>query len=698
MAGGINPSVRATDTFASHIRQINQRLATLERAASAAGGGGGTPGDTVTQFWNSAWGVVTKTEFPATTTGSTAAVTLATASATLYAGRRYRITAEMRAWSTSPNTVSGGLTFAVTGPFITGAQNAHDQYITATGYAQAEWSAVINCTADTASAVYAATAACTVAATYYGGLNSGLTIEDVGPIIQIATSPPPAADWSPFDARYVNVAGDTMIAPLTITGASSEKLKIATDVAAAYAYIGFYDELNARHGWLGKLASAAGPMYYVSDGVLDLNLIAGGTLNLQGGSLIQMTAGGVSGPSLDADSFNIPATHYLDLGSTTRQMIGLYGGSAGGGYGIGVQGSTWYARSGSTFSFHRGGVHDNAANTPGGTGVENMRLGSVGLYVAGSADVLRLHGSGAASYIGFYCSSASIAAPPTRSGYIGFSSATALLINNEVASGYLYLDHGASGGMIIREGGVEQARFDSAGILNIGRTSNGAYYTDAGSDLRPAGQTLMTASTVNSYPWLIRTGAALAAGQRFISFRTATSGVGSEIGHINMATTTTTAYSTTSDKRFKANVRDIDDDDALARLKKWRPVAFQWKLDDDGQPSIDGEPRGEVHHGFLAQDLAKVQPHAVQPGHGTWKQLLAFRRRHRAWQDREARRKRERPDDQPERFDEMDPFAPWGGDWSIMVPDLVAATQALVRRVEAQDDELRELRKLLPKH
>lgn len=70
------------------------------------------------------------------------------------------------------------------------------------------------------------------------------------------------------------------------------------------------------------------------------------------------------------------------FGSSVRQMINLWSDA----YGIGVQSSTCYFRTdtGGSFSWFRGGVHANTANTPGTGGAEMMRLNSGGLRVNGT--------------------------------------------------------------------------------------------------------------------------------------------------------------------------------------------------------------------------------------------------------------------------------------------------------------------------
>jgi hypothetical protein len=72
----------------------------------------------------------------------------------------------------------------------------------------------------------------------------------------------------------------------------------------------------------------------------------------------------------------------MSFGSSVRQMINLWSTA----YGIGVQSSTAYFRTDTSgsFSWFRGGVHSNTANSPGSGGVEMMRLNSGGLRVNGT--------------------------------------------------------------------------------------------------------------------------------------------------------------------------------------------------------------------------------------------------------------------------------------------------------------------------
>lgn len=72
----------------------------------------------------------------------------------------------------------------------------------------------------------------------------------------------------------------------------------------------------------------------------------------------------------------------ISFGSTVRQMVNLYGTA----YGVGVQSSTLYFRSDSTFAWFKGGSHNNFSQEPGAGGTNVMNINSSGsLAVLGDA-------------------------------------------------------------------------------------------------------------------------------------------------------------------------------------------------------------------------------------------------------------------------------------------------------------------------
>jgi hypothetical protein len=108
------------------------------------------------------------------------------------------------------------------------------------------------------------------------------------------------------------------------------------------------------------------------------------------GSFVWADSQNANFASVGTDTFNIRAAGGIHVngdtsqyfGSSVRQMINLWSDT----YGIGVQSFTQYFRTdaGGGFSWFRGGVHSDSANSPGAGGVEMMRLNSTGLRVNGT--------------------------------------------------------------------------------------------------------------------------------------------------------------------------------------------------------------------------------------------------------------------------------------------------------------------------
>lgn len=83
---------------------------------------------------------------------------------------------------------------------------------------------------------------------------------------------------------------------------------------------------------------------------------------------------------------NVATNGSLDFNSQVRQMINLWSTS----YGIGVQSSTQYFRSGQNFAWYTGGSHSDSALDPGSGGTRRMYL-SNGDLVVGSSITLGSH-------------------------------------------------------------------------------------------------------------------------------------------------------------------------------------------------------------------------------------------------------------------------------------------------------------------
>ncbi len=212
--------------------------------------------------------------------------------------------------------------------------------------------------------------------------------------------------------------------------------------------------------------------------------------------------------------------------------------------------------------------------------------------------------------------------------------------------------------------GVEMSRFTTTDLL-IGKTSSSGDVR--GSRSTTSGTFMGTVDAVSTHNiWLIKAGAANASGQTMITFRGGDSAT--QIGSITINSTGGVNYNGTSHGPWKGEVADLDGDDALDLIAAWRPVSYRWKQT-DGRRTETGTPTGPVEHGFIAQELASAAPHAVFVGYGTEAEQAAWKARYDA----------AAAADEP--FDEPEPFAPWGVDTGQLVPDLVAAVQALARRV-----------------
>lgn len=90
-----------------------------------------------------------------------------------------------------------------------------------------------------------------------------------------------------------------------------------------------------------------------------------------------VTDGGVA--LVGTNALSVPNAN-LNFGSTTRQMVNLWSTE----YGLGVQNSTLYQRTGGHFGWYRGGAHDEGSLNAGGGTVAMLLDSSSNLGVAGN--------------------------------------------------------------------------------------------------------------------------------------------------------------------------------------------------------------------------------------------------------------------------------------------------------------------------
>jgi Chaperone of endosialidase len=503
------------------------------------------------------------------------------------------------------------------------------------------------------------------------------------------------------DDRYVNIDGDTMIGALTVEGGlavnnmpiTSVGPGVAATDAATVAQVtdrvakagdamtglltignaGSVDQLRLRHASPTlALENAAGSTRYatlLSDATQTRLQAAVGDAHVQsllGAALLagktdmKLSLEDVAGRAIHGwAGFRNPII--LPMGTAAGDVEGLLTGK-GFRFEIGTDASAGLR----VFS---GGFEKLSVSNGG------VLFSYGGLRAGGATSPLYLVNNGNGPYISFF-DGANVDAIGTRKGYMGFSSPISMYVNNEM-NGPLVLRAGNAAGegyITFQTGAVEQGRVGSGGDFMWGKTTPDT--ATAGQMLSAAGRISATTPdnvAVNFIANII----AGTTGRQLFGFRRSDT----TIGTITQNGTTGVLYNQTSHGPFKGNVADLDDDAALTRLETWRPVSYQWKTNADGDLREDGEPSGPEVHGFIAQELYEVQPNAVTPGFGTQAEEDAWRA---------ARNQRLEEGETLE--DEDSPFMSWQMDNSALVPDLVAAVQAMARKLIALRTELDELR------
>jgi hypothetical protein len=471
------------------------------------------------------------------------------------------------------------------------------------------------------------------------------------------------SDWTPYDTRFVNVPGDAMSGPLTIgpvSPAANELLALKAP-AGAYAYMAWYQSVT-RRGWVGAHPTL-GDVWLVAD-VSDLILRSSvGVVRLQGGAAADaLTIQSTKVASMVPFQSQVPADFWS--ANSAQIFFGTIGHvGTDGSNRIGIYSNT-YRNIGNTSS-NGGGFAGSAAvecdptgyvlfradtGIPAGNGATslgkwapNVLESFTPIYVDGQFRVFLsgltalLAGSNGTSYLAFYTAATSYSTLGARSGYVGYSSAGNLLLNNEMSGGHIYIDAGAStGNIMFRFGGGEQYRMSPQAAL-VGKNTYNTYQTASGIEMWSADGQLMLTQTTNTFNSVVHIGAADAAAVSFWRFYRTGSVL---IGQIRQVATTGVEYLGTSDKRLKTFVRDVDDDESLRILRELAPVHYTW----------NHVPDDDEHIGFFAQDLYLVAPEAVGVGSGE-------------------------PGD--------DDFEPWGTDLAKLVPRLTAILQAIDRRLTA---------------
>lgn len=399
------------------------------------------------------------------------------------------------------------------------------------------------------------------------------------------------------------------------------------------------------------LALEAATMKYVDDKVL----AAGGGIsqadadtryvNVSGdtmiGSLIIAT-GATAGLSLRRSGDESPYIEYRTFDGTSRYAALSWNNASNQ-----LRLSTEVASAAIAFwtaGAQRGYVGDNSLNM-------SVPVLAEGVSRFGSASVL----FGASAYLALHDAATDRNTIGTRSGYMGISGGT-LQINAEKAS--LPVDLKAQGQIGFWPGGLgEQGRFTTLGVFLVGKTAADNQATK-GCELRPDGTHMSTVNTVNDLNyWSTKIGTADAASQRHMTFRRTTSAT--EIGSIAVNSSNNgVLFNQTSHGPWKDVIGPLPDDEAITQIRRFQPVMYRWKYNAEGVQTRDGSPQGDPQFGFVAQDHLDVAPAAVNPEQGV---------------------------------EGEEGFSPAGFDYGRITPNIVAALQAALNKIDELTARVAEL-------
>jgi hypothetical protein len=438
----------------------------------------------------------------------------------------------------------------------------------------------------------------------------------------VATGIPAGGYWRyAYNSQAIYTPASVSIGSLTLGG---------TAISATAT------ELNILDGVTGLTAAELTNLGGITATATELNYVDGVTsaIQTQLGLKAPLASPSFTGTITSAGSATFStADTSISFGSDVRQMLNLYSTA----YGIGVQGSTGYFRSGGNFAFYEGGVHSDTALAPGTGGNARMVIlsgGNVGIGTTSPRGRLEVV-SGTANIDADPAKEFTVVGPNNAMGLesgnlqIATNDAVAQDMGGSIAFGARYSGTSQANFAVIKaglvgtyggyltlgtrpDGGVmtERIRILSGGNVGIGTTgplsklsvggvgvvNAGVYGTGTGYGVYGAGTSYGVYGTGTSY------------GMRAVGGSTGIRADGDVYDFY--AGGAGTDYGTSSSIRWKRNIQPIDN--ALGKVLNLSGVYYDWDADHGGKHDM----------GMIAEDVGKVIPEIVgwdsdAPGYAT---------------------------------------------------------------------------------
>jgi len=373
-----------------------------------------------------------------------------------------------------------------------------------------------------------------------------------------------ALDLASADARYVNVAGDTMTGQLTVDKAGAA---IPADWMLRVGRVGttstWFDQNDIQtFGTDGVTPSTLVLQRYGAPLQVGGSAVTDGGLNLYGAAPVGSPFATYSGSTKVGSIF--------PFGSPLNLVIQSHPANSP----ISIQASAYVEL------------------TAGGASVLQAGPDRVHIYGQGVQDPLRISSTATANnpYIAFYLETAET----NRKGYIGRYSAALRVASDDEP---VIIRTESAQPVRFDTNGADRGRFDPNGHLLLG-TSTAAAGSPTSAWWHPGNGWWYLSNNVVNQPMIItdKVGAGVASGHDFLHFRNNNTTIGSITRNLQQAAV---LYNTTSDYRLKDDLGEITG--AVDRLQMLKPRRVHWK----------GSPDADVVDGFFAHEVAVAVPEAV---------------------------------------------------------------------------------------